>query len=199
MKHGNELSEMDVAKTGLKDFNATARKYNIDYSVRKDASTDPPRWMVMFKAKDQEVMNAAFREYIGKVQTRERAAGKKAEKVELKEVNEIAQTIANKHQVNYEVKGDKSSGELEWSAMFMSNDGTKNKEAEQEFMSEMKNRKISKDSNKDMGVLKKEGKAEEKGKKLSIAEKLKKAKETVAAKTKESGQEKKLNRGGKEL
>ena len=43
-----------------------ARKYGIDYSLKKDASTDPPRYMVFFKAKDVKVMEAAFREYTGK-------------------------------------------------------------------------------------------------------------------------------------
>ena len=42
-----------------------ARKYGIDYSLKKDVSTDPPRFMVFFKAKDVDVMTAAFKEYAG--------------------------------------------------------------------------------------------------------------------------------------
>ena len=50
-----------------------ARKYNIDFALKKDKSADPPRYMVFFKARDVDIMNAAFREYSAK----ELAKGKK--------------------------------------------------------------------------------------------------------------------------
>ena len=40
-----------------------AKKYNIDFALKKDRSIDPPRYMVFFKARDVDVMNAAFKEY----------------------------------------------------------------------------------------------------------------------------------------
>ena len=42
-----------------------ARKYSIDYSLKKDKSVDPPKYLVFFRAKDVDVMTAAFKEYTG--------------------------------------------------------------------------------------------------------------------------------------
>jgi len=36
-----------------------ARKYSIDYSLKKDKSVDPPKYLVFFRAKDVDVMTAA--------------------------------------------------------------------------------------------------------------------------------------------
>ena len=49
----------------IKDFDRVARKYGIDYSLKKDVGADPPKYLVFFKAKDVDVMTAAFREYAG--------------------------------------------------------------------------------------------------------------------------------------
>ena len=40
-----------------------AKKYGIDYAIRKDNSEMPPRYLVFFKAPDVEAFNAAFKEY----------------------------------------------------------------------------------------------------------------------------------------
>ena len=42
---------------------AYAKKYGIDYAIRKDSSEVPPRYLVFFKAPDVEAFNAAFKEY----------------------------------------------------------------------------------------------------------------------------------------
>ena len=42
-----------------------AKKYGIDFSLKRDKSVDPPRYFVFFKARDVDVMTAAFREYAG--------------------------------------------------------------------------------------------------------------------------------------
>lgn len=46
-------------------FDRVARKYGIDYSLKKEVGADPPKYLVFFKAKDVDVMTAAFREYAG--------------------------------------------------------------------------------------------------------------------------------------
>ena len=40
-----------------------AKKYGIDYAIRKDTSEVPPRYLVFFKASDAEAFNSAFKEY----------------------------------------------------------------------------------------------------------------------------------------
>lgn len=65
MKEGSELTNIEITDNNIKSFEKVARKYSIDYSLKKDSSMDPPRYMVFFRARDVDVMTAAFREYTG--------------------------------------------------------------------------------------------------------------------------------------
>ncbi len=60
---GQGVTNIDISKTDLKGFEKVARKYGIDYAIRKDASVEPPKYLVFFKAKDADAMTAAFNEY----------------------------------------------------------------------------------------------------------------------------------------
>ena len=65
MDEGAELTNIEITDKNIRSFERVARKYSIDYSLKKDKSVDPPRYLVFFKAKDTDVMTAAFREYTG--------------------------------------------------------------------------------------------------------------------------------------
>ena len=58
--------QIDIAKSGIKDFERVLNKYGVDYAIRKDVSQEPPRFMVFFKAKDADVLTAAFKEFSAK-------------------------------------------------------------------------------------------------------------------------------------
>ena len=60
-----QLSNLKITDENIKSFDRVARKYGIDYSLKKDVGADPPKYLVFFKAKDVDVMTAAFREYAG--------------------------------------------------------------------------------------------------------------------------------------
>jgi hypothetical protein len=62
-KQGATLADIEISGDNIGTFNKTARKYNIDYSLKKDISQDPPRWIVFFKAKDDKALQSAFNEY----------------------------------------------------------------------------------------------------------------------------------------
>ena len=66
MNQGCQLSNIEVTDGNIKSFEKCARKYSIDFSLKKDTSISPPRYFVFFKAKDVDVMTAAFKEYTGK-------------------------------------------------------------------------------------------------------------------------------------
>ena len=66
MKQNCQLSNIEVTDGNIKSFEKYARKYSIDFSLKKDTSVSPPRYFVFFKAKDVDVMTAAFKEYTGK-------------------------------------------------------------------------------------------------------------------------------------
>lgn len=65
-KSGAELTNIEITNDNIKSFEKYARKYNVEYSLKKDKGIDPPRYYVFFKAKDIDSMTAAFKEYTGK-------------------------------------------------------------------------------------------------------------------------------------
>lgn len=70
MKQNCQLSNIEITDGNIKSFEKYARKYSIDFSLKKDTSVSPPRYFVFFKAKDVDVMTAAFKEYTGKQLTK---------------------------------------------------------------------------------------------------------------------------------
>ncbi len=66
------VSNIDISKTDLRGFESVARKYGVDYAIRKDRSVQPPKYLVFFKARDADAMTAAFNEYSAKVMQRSR-------------------------------------------------------------------------------------------------------------------------------
>ena len=63
VRSGAKLENVAVNDNNIKSFERIARKYGIDYSLRKDSSENPPKYYIFFKANDSKVMNAAFSEY----------------------------------------------------------------------------------------------------------------------------------------
>ena len=62
-KGGASLADIEISGDNIHSFNKIARKYNIDYSLQRDAAADPPRCVVFFKAKDSKALESAFKEY----------------------------------------------------------------------------------------------------------------------------------------
>ena len=63
-KSGASIENVEIpAESDINSFKKTARKYNIDFALKKDTSTDPPNWMIFFKSKDAKSMDAAFKEF----------------------------------------------------------------------------------------------------------------------------------------
>lgn len=65
MKDGSRLTNIEITDHNIRSFERVARKYSIDYSLKKDKSVSPPKYLVFFRAKDVDVMTAAFKEYTG--------------------------------------------------------------------------------------------------------------------------------------
>ena len=58
-----EKSTTPVSYTHL--FERVAKKYRLDFALKKDSSTKPPTYYVFFKGQDTEMMNLAFKKYLG--------------------------------------------------------------------------------------------------------------------------------------
>ena len=63
LRQNRGVSSVEIDKTNIKGFERYAKKYGIDYAIRKDNSEVPPRYLVFFKAPDAEAFHAAFKEY----------------------------------------------------------------------------------------------------------------------------------------
>ena len=53
----------EVDRAGIRDFERLARKYGVDFAVRKDTSVDPPRYVVFVRAKDADALDAICKEH----------------------------------------------------------------------------------------------------------------------------------------
>ena len=57
------VANIEIDDKNIKDFDRVARKYGVDYAVKKDRTTSPPKYLVFFKARDADALTAAFKEY----------------------------------------------------------------------------------------------------------------------------------------
>ena len=60
---GVQLTNIEVTDQNIKAFDITARKYSVDYALKKDITQEPPKYFVFFKAKDMDVLTMAFKEF----------------------------------------------------------------------------------------------------------------------------------------
>ena len=70
MNQRQGLTNIEITNWNIKSFERVANKYKIDFALKKDKSVDPPRYLVFFKAKDMDVMTAAFKEFSAKELTK---------------------------------------------------------------------------------------------------------------------------------
>lgn len=66
MRQNTGLTNIEITDQNIKSFEKVAKKYNIDFALKKDKSASPPRYLVFFKARDVDVMTAAFKEFSAK-------------------------------------------------------------------------------------------------------------------------------------
>ena len=71
MKQNAGVSNIEITEGNIKAFESTAKKYGIDYALKKDATETPPRYLVFFKGRDADVLTAAFKEFSARKLTQE--------------------------------------------------------------------------------------------------------------------------------
>lgn len=71
MKQNAGVSNIEITDSNIKAFESTAKKYGIDFALKKDAAESPPRYLVFFKARDADALTAAFKEFSAKKLSRE--------------------------------------------------------------------------------------------------------------------------------
>lgn len=97
-KSGAQITNIVVTDNNIKSFDRVARKYGIDYSLKKVEQEGKSEYLVFFKAKDVDVMTAAFKEY-----TSETLKKQKRESVRQK-LEKVKEKLSNHRQLKKEKK-----------------------------------------------------------------------------------------------
>lgn len=81
-KQNAALSSIEITNKNIRSFDKAAKKYKIDYALKKDKTKEPPVYYVFFKGRDEERISMAFNEYSQKILKRKE---KKSVREELKQ------------------------------------------------------------------------------------------------------------------
>ena len=60
------VTNIEITDSNIKDFERFARKYGVDFALKKDRTGEIPKYLVFFKARDADALTAAFKEYTAK-------------------------------------------------------------------------------------------------------------------------------------
>lgn len=57
------LSNIEITEKNIRCFTQTAKKYHVDFALKKDTTSEQPRYLVFFKSRDADAITAAFQEF----------------------------------------------------------------------------------------------------------------------------------------
>ena len=86
-------TNVEIDKSGIKDFERLAKKYGVDFAVRKDKSVDPPRYLVFVRSKDADALDAICKEHQARSLTKDK---KPSVLAQLKKFKEMVAAIPRK-------------------------------------------------------------------------------------------------------
>ncbi|MBC1318074.1 PcfB family protein [Listeria booriae] len=66
MKQNTGLSNVEITDDNIGSFKRVARKYGLDFALKKDNTAEASTYLVYFKGRDVDVMTQAFKEYTQK-------------------------------------------------------------------------------------------------------------------------------------
>lgn len=81
-KNGAAIENVEISGDNIGSFKKIARKYNVDFALKKDSNSEPPNWIVFFKCKDAKALDAAFKEYYNDVLKQKKAKQSVIERLE---------------------------------------------------------------------------------------------------------------------
>ena len=57
------LANIEISDKNIKVFTSVAKKYHVDFALKKDVTAEQPRYLVFFKSRDADAITAAFQEF----------------------------------------------------------------------------------------------------------------------------------------
>ena len=65
------LANIEITDQNIQSFTHIAKKYHVDFALKKDTTAEQPRYLVFFKSRDADAITAAFQEFAAKKMARE--------------------------------------------------------------------------------------------------------------------------------
>ncbi len=65
-RKGEGVQSIEVTDNNIKSFENIARKYGVDFALKKEKGSDPARYIIFFKAKETDAITQAFKEFTAK-------------------------------------------------------------------------------------------------------------------------------------
>ena len=90
---GQGVESIEVGDESLRTFNRIAKKYGVDFAIKKDKTVEPPHYVAFFKAKDADALQHILDEYTVKLMKKKERPSVIAK---LKELKEFVATHAKK-------------------------------------------------------------------------------------------------------
>lgn len=65
------LANIEISDKNIKAFSRVAKKYHVDFALKKDTAAEQPRYLVFLKSRDADAITAAFQEFASRKMSRE--------------------------------------------------------------------------------------------------------------------------------
>jgi len=93
------LANIEISDRNIRAFTQVAKKYHVDFALKKDTAAEQPRYLVFFKSRDADAITAAFQEFANRRIGREE---RPSIRERLKEVREQAAQKAEHRTIDWE-------------------------------------------------------------------------------------------------
>lgn len=93
MKERSGLSNIEIHDEHIHDFERIARRYGIEYAIKKERNREAPHYLIFFRSRDTDVLQTAFNEFVKKrLKIQERPSlREKLQKLKLQNKERVAQ------------------------------------------------------------------------------------------------------------
>lgn len=91
VRQGAGVQNIEITDKNIKSFEGVARKYGVDFSLKKDPVEG--KYLVFFKARDTDALNAAFSEFTATTLNRQKQ--KPSITKQLSKFKELIKTLSN--------------------------------------------------------------------------------------------------------
>ena len=104
------LANIEISDRNIKAFTHVAKKYHVDFALKKDTTAEQLCYLVFFKSRDADAIMAAFQEFASRKMSREEKPSIRERLAQAKE--QAAQKVEHRALDREKVKGKERSVEL---------------------------------------------------------------------------------------